>query len=92
MDLKATLRNHVNPGGFCVAATYILIVVVVFAISAYTTKPSNVGYDWIPFILLAMPWYWLHTQLLLPGLIANSVFVYLLGTLFYTLWCRVIKQ
>jgi hypothetical protein len=30
MDLKATLRNRVNPGGFCVAATYVLIVIVVF--------------------------------------------------------------
>ena len=91
MDLRATLRDRVNPGGVCVAATYILMVVVVFAISAYTTNPNNVGYDWIPFILLAMPWYLVHPQLLLPGLIANSVLMYLLGTLLYGFWCRVIK-
>jgi hypothetical protein len=92
MDLKPVLRNHVNPGGFCVAATYVLVVVVVFAVSAYTTKPGNVGYDWIPFVLLAMPWYRLHTQLLLPGLIVNASLMYLLGTLLHTFWCRIIKQ
>jgi hypothetical protein len=92
MDLKAILRNRVNPGGFCVAATYVIVVVFVFVFTAYTTKPENVGYDWIPLILLAMPWYRLHTQLLLPGLIANIGLMYLFGTLLHTLWCRIIKQ
>jgi hypothetical protein len=72
MDLKATLRNRVNPGGFCVAAIYVPIVVVVFAFTASTTKPSNVGYDWIPFVLISMPWYGLDERLLLPGLIPNA--------------------
>jgi hypothetical protein len=92
MDLKATLRSRVNPGGFCVAATYVLIVVVVFAFTASTTKPSNVGYDWIPFILLSMPWYATNQGLLLPGLIANAGLMYLLGTLLHTFWCRVIRR
>jgi hypothetical protein len=92
MDLKATLRNRFNSGGFCVAATYVLIVVVVFAFTASTTKPSNVGYDWIPFILLSMPWYGLDARLLLPGLVANTGLMYLLGTLLQTFWSRVIKQ
>lgn len=92
MDSKATLRDRINPGGFCVAATYVLIVVVVFAFTASTTKPGNVGYDWIPFILLSMPWYGLSPRLLLPGLIANAVLMYLLGMLFQTFWCRVIKR
>jgi hypothetical protein len=39
-----------------------------------------------------MPWYRLDARLLLPGLIANAVLMYLLGTLLYTLWCRVIKK
>jgi hypothetical protein len=88
MDLK----NRVNPGGFCVAATYVLVVVAVFALTALTTKPSNVGLDWIPFVLLAMPWYFLNPRLLLPGLIVNTGLMYLLGTLLHTLWCRVTKQ
>jgi hypothetical protein len=92
MDLKATLRNHVDPGGFCVAATYVLAVVFVFALTAYTTKPDNVGLDWIPFVLLAMPWYFLNTRLLLPGLILNVGLMYLLGTLLHTLWRRTMKQ
>jgi hypothetical protein len=92
MDLKATLRNRVNPGGFCVAATYVLTAVVVFALTTYTTKRDSVGYDWIPFVLLAMPWYRLNTQLLLPGLIANAGLMYLLGTLLHALWYRVIRH
>ena len=91
-DLKAKLRNRANPGGFSGAAIYVLVVVFVFVFTAYTTKPENVGYDWIPFILLAMPWYRLHPQLLLPGLIANIGLMYLFGTLLHTLWCRIIKQ
>ena len=40
-----------------------LIVVVVFALTASTTKPSSVGLDWIPFMLLSMPWYALDVRL-----------------------------
>jgi hypothetical protein len=91
MDLKATLRNRVNPGGFCVSATYILIAVAVFALTAFTTKPSNVGLDWIPFMLLSMPWYGLNPWLLLPGLILNACLMYLLGTLLHAFWRRAIR-
>src|SRR5215472_9153775 len=91
MELKAALRNHVDPGGFCVAATYVLAVVFVFALTAYTTKPSSVGLDWIPFILLASPWYFLSPRLLLPGLILNVGLMYFLGTLLHTHWRRATK-
>ena len=89
MDLKATLRNRVNPGGFCVAATYILFVVGVFAFTASTTKPDKLGYDWIAFILLSMPWYALDSRLLFPGLIANVGLMYVLGTLLQAFWRRI---
>ncbi len=37
---------------------YLCLVVALYAFTAHYTKPENVGYDWIPFILLAMgPWY-----------------------------------
>jgi hypothetical protein len=88
MDLKATLSNRVNPCGFSVAATYALVVVVVFAFTAITTKPGNAGYDWIPSILLSMPWYGLDARLLVPGLIANVGLMYLSGTLLQTFWRR----
>ena len=87
--MKGILNDHVNPGGFSVAATYVLIVVVVFALTASTTKPSNVGLDWIPFVLLSMPWYALDVRLLVPGLIVNTGLMYLLGTLFHALWRRI---
>lgn len=92
MGWKTILRNRVNRAGFCAAAIYVLIVVLVFSVTAYNTKPSNVGYDWIPFVLLSMPWYRLDPQLLFPGLIANAGLMYLLGTLLDTLWCRIIRE
>ena len=87
--MRDILSDHVNPGGFYLAATYVLIVVVVFALTASTTKPSNVGLDWIPFVLLSMPWYALDARLLVPGLIVNACLMYLLGTLLHALWCRI---
>jgi hypothetical protein len=88
--LKATLRNRVNPGGFCVAAAYALIVVLVLVLTASTTRPGNAGLDWIAFILLSMPWYGLDARLLVPGLIANAGLMYLMGTLLHIFWRRVI--
>ena len=73
---KQALRS-----GIYAAAFYVVIVVAVFALIAANTKPDNVGLDWIPFVMLAMPWYRLNPQLLIPGLIANAVILFLLGTL-----------
>ncbi|MDQ2842399.1 MAG: hypothetical protein M3Y72_15410 [Acidobacteriota bacterium] len=70
---------------------YIFVVGVVFAFTAYNTKPDNVGYDWIPFVLLSMPWYGIEARLLLPGLVVNAGLMYLLGALFDTLWCAITK-
>jgi len=87
--MKRILKDRVNPGGFCVAATYVLIVAVVFVLTASTTKPGNVGLDWIPFVLLSMPWYALDVRLLVPGLIVNVGLMYLSGTLLHALWRRI---
>ena len=86
--MKGMLKDHLNPGGFCVAASYVLIAIVVFALTTSTTKPSNLGFDWIPLALLSMPWYALHVRLLVPGLIVNTGLMYLLGALFHALWRR----
>src|SRR5215475_4601213 len=84
MELKAKLRSHVDPCGFRLAAIYVLAVVFVFALTALTTKPDNVGLDWIPFVMLASPWYFLNPRLVLPGLILNVGLMYLLGALLHT--------
>ena len=91
MASKGISRNRISLGGFCGAATYALIVTIVFTLTAFTTKPSNVGYDWIPFILLSMPWYAINASLLLPGLIVNAALMYLLGTALQALYGRVTR-
>lgn len=86
------MKHRLNPGGFCVATAYGLIVVFVYALTAAFTKPSNVGYDWIPFILLAAPWFWVDHRWLIPGVIVNTAAMYLFGVLLHALWRRIVKQ
>jgi hypothetical protein len=90
--VKVTLRNRLNPGGCWFAGTYLVFIVAVFMFTAATTKPSNVGFDWIPFTLLSMPWYRLDTRLLVPGFIANAGLMYLLGTLLEIFWRCVMED
>jgi len=78
---ETELRNHISGIGLWFAVPYVIIVVVVFAVTATTTNPSKVGLDWIPFIMLSMPWYDLDTRLLFPGFIANTALLYLLGAI-----------
>ena len=73
-----------NRVGFYCAGSYLLIVVSVFAYTTYHTKPENVGYDWIPFYLLSLPWTSIipgARQNFMIGFFLNGVFFYLLGWL-----------
>jgi hypothetical protein len=79
-------RTLLKRGGCCFAASYVLIVIVVFALIAATTKPGNVGLDWIPFLILAWPWPWIAQGLLLPGLIVNTALMYAFGALSQRFW------
>jgi hypothetical protein len=90
--MRAAFGNHVNPGGFCVAATYVLTVIAAFVAAVSWRNPNNLGYEGFPLVLLSLPWYLLHPRLLVPGLIANTGFAYLLGTLLHKFWCRLIRQ
>ncbi len=45
-----------------------------------TTKPDNVGLDWIPFVMLAMPWSGMQPGFAIPGVLLNGVLLYVLGT------------
>jgi hypothetical protein len=82
----------VNRGGFCVAGIYSPRVVFVFASTASTPKADNVGYGWIPSILLSIPWYGMNPLFLFPLLIVNGGLMYLLGALFDTLLRRIIEE
>lgn len=83
---------HVNPGGFRAATTYIIVVVFLFVVTFFNTKPSNVGLDGIPLLLLSMPWVGFDRHLLFPGLILNAGVMYLLGMLLHRIWLRITKH
>ena len=94
MDWKAIRKAILNPVGFRLAGIYLILVLVIFLLTAATTKPSKVGLDWIPFLLLSWPWLsWQGgTQCLLPGLLVNAGILYFVGTLFRALWCRLLIE
>ncbi len=67
--------------GSVLAGIYAVIVLVVFGITALTTRPDNVGLDWIPFFMLAMPWATMGKaqEFLIPRLIANALILFTIG-------------
>jgi hypothetical protein len=79
--VEATLKARPNRVGIYAAVSYAFIVVLVYSYTSFTTKPDNVGLDWIPFVMLAMPWYAINSQFLFPGLIVNAGILFFLGTL-----------
>ena len=79
--MNVTLWNRLNTAGCWLAGTYLVVVVIVFVLTAATTKPDNAGLDWIPFCLLSMPWYGLEPRLLFPGFLLNAGLLYLFGAL-----------
>ena len=77
--------------GSCLAIAYLVLVVAVYVLIASVTKPDNVGLDWIPFVMLAMPWYALAPQLLIVGFMLNAVILYLMGVFIELVWRNVIN-
>jgi hypothetical protein len=98
---EGRLSDRVNPTGFALAVCYFVLVVAVFALTAATTSPSNVGLDWIPFYLLTMPWSLLFERLedphvpwtlivagfaWLAGIVVNTAALYLIGSQAQGMW------
>lgn len=88
--MKVPLKDRPNLLGIYIAGTYAVLVVAVYTITAFASipslggKPTEFGYEWIPFLYLAMPWALMHERLpfLIFGFIVNAGALYMLGTLF----------
>jgi hypothetical protein len=85
----ATVKSQLDRVGMCLAGVYCASALLIFALIEVTTRPENVGYDWIPFVALALPWYWINPRLLVVGLLLNAICFYLLGVLIHKIWSRV---
>lgn len=79
MASKPELKGRPNRAGIYIAAVYVIIALVVYP---YHPNPDSLGYDSLPFIMLAMPWYAINSQLLFPGIFLNAGILYLLGWAF----------
>lgn len=88
--MNAELKGRPSRLGIIVAALYVFLVLAVYAITA-SSKPSGLGYEWIPFIDLAVPWSLMGDNVSLPGFgflsllifgfIVNAGILYLVGAL-----------
>lgn len=104
MPHERRVWDSVSAPGFALAACYFALVVAVFTLTAATTKPSNVGLDWIPFYLLTMPWsLWIHIDPRVPwalvvtsiawlaGIVVNTAAIYIIGSRLQSMWVQFIN-
>lgn len=91
MASETAPKRKLSVVGSCLAIAYLVLVMAVYVLIASVTKPDNVGLDWIPFVMLSMPWYALAPQLLIVGFILNATILYLLGALIEIVWRNVIN-
>ncbi len=78
--------------GVYFALGYVLVVIGLFLFTWITATPEQMGFEWIPFIWLARPWYDLDGQTVIPGLIANAFLLFALGALSQWLARRVFTR
>jgi hypothetical protein len=66
------------------AVLYLVLVVVLFALIAIESKPSDVGLEWMPLFWLALPWSRMSVPMgtagLIPGFLINAAILWILGT------------
>jgi hypothetical protein len=67
--------------GLLLAGIYLALAAGLFLFTELTTKPGNVGLDWIPFMLLAWPWSFMSPNMLIPGVLINAGLLWLIVTL-----------
>lgn len=84
MEIEPKFRSR---AGVYVAGVYILLAVGIFVLTAFGHHDD--GMEWIPFALLASPWFQIGQRLLIPGLIANAILLYAIGTIIGTAVLRI---
>ena len=87
MDSKSTSR--LPRLGLWLGGFYVFLAAALFILTALTTKPGNVGLDWIPFVLLAMPLSLIDERFAIPGVLLNGVTLWCLGTVLQLFFRRV---
>jgi hypothetical protein len=75
-----SLRGRPSRFGLWLAGIYLLLAAGLFLQTALTTKPGNVGLDWIPFVVLSMPWSRMDPRFAIPGVLLNGAMLWALGT------------
>ena len=66
--------------GLWLAGLYLGLDMGLFVVTELTTRPDNVGLDWIPFVMLGMPWSRRDPALAVPGVLLNAAILWALGT------------
>jgi hypothetical protein len=90
--MMANWLRQSSVGGICVASSYALVVFVWVVITAVISKPSTMGFEIIPLMMLALPWCLVHRALIIPGFAINLVLSYALGVVLEQVLHRVIQR
>ena len=85
-----TQQQHLSHRlGIVLAILYLLLVTAIYAVIAL--QPANDGLEWLPLFWLAMPWSGIGKDLLIPGILLNTVCLYA-GGIVASILCRWIRQ
>jgi hypothetical protein len=76
-QIESTPQRLFHRLGVILAAVYFLLAAVVFALIA--SQPPDDGLEWLPMVWLSMPWFKLGQSFLIPGILINTVLLYLFG-------------
>ncbi len=74
--MDSTPKSRPLHFGFWLGGIYIFLATALFLLTALTTKPGNVGLDWVPFMILTAPWSGMDAHLALPGVLLNGVILW----------------
>jgi hypothetical protein len=66
--------------GLWLAGLYVLLAAGLFVVTAVTTTPDKMGWDWIPFFSLSLPWSGMDRRFWILGILLNGVILWALGT------------
>ena len=79
--MKSPPQGRLDRLGIFAAGIYLFLVGVAVALGAFGGNSGSMGFEWIPLIMLSLPWRNLGSaqEFVIPGLIANLFLLYFLG-------------
>ena len=79
--MESASESRYSRFGIYAVILYALVVVGSFAYGWFSNKPGYLGFNWIPFLVLALPWSKIFDAPAVAGVVLNAGLLYLFGAL-----------